>query len=439
MGIKVVKSEWHQVEKVYGFVIDEDFLLEVYPDSSESEIKVIMDGLKDGSYDLDDVMNDAFEQDIEVDWDYLDQDDWWTDRKGGYDVTYKVEDWKHTEPYEQPKTHKCTKCRWCGTKWEGRTEYYNEDGTVYNADDLEFHHTKEVCPMCDSDLELTEEGIEQEEKSKKLKAELENMMYDDEDENVGTPPSDEEMAAQIKAVEDSMRTEPDSKAAWPWANTEKKEVDSELMKPFPPGTYTIRIWGYTLEMGADKITKEQYDYWSDEEREYDLADALTESYDYDENNTPEEARFEYPYYDLTAVQSFYGYEYESTTMTIENESGEEVYRGAIDSFIQEAHGEEDSYYDAQEEVEEFYPQYLGKGYFVVWKQGGKGSCFQGQIETTTEFDPRKLTVKTWDCDGISHVHHIEYEGESIDDDGMDSEHDNWRGKWSEFKVYHNES
>ena len=34
-------------------------------------------------------------------------------------------------------------------------------------DDLEFHHTKEVCPMCDSDLLLTEEGVAEEEKRSK--------------------------------------------------------------------------------------------------------------------------------------------------------------------------------------------------------------------------------------------------------------------------------
>ena len=30
-----------------------------------------------------------------------------------------------------------------------------------------------------------------------------------------------------------------------------------------------------------------------------------------------------------------------------------------------------------------------------------------------------------------------YDGEELDDQGMDSEHDNWRGQWSQFDVYHN--
>ncbi len=52
--VTIVKSEWHQVERRYAIDFDEVLLAEIYPD--------------------------------------LDEDDWWTDRKGGYDVTYKVEE-----------------------------------------------------------------------------------------------------------------------------------------------------------------------------------------------------------------------------------------------------------------------------------------------------------------------------------------------------------
>ena len=58
--VKVVKSEWHQVEKVYGLEIDMDLLQEIYPDKEETELQVILDGIEDGNYDLDDVFSDAF-------------------------------------------------------------------------------------------------------------------------------------------------------------------------------------------------------------------------------------------------------------------------------------------------------------------------------------------------------------------------------------------
>ena len=41
--------------------------------------------------DIEDVMNDAWVQDVEIDWDH-EYDDWWTSRKGGYEVTYKIDE-----------------------------------------------------------------------------------------------------------------------------------------------------------------------------------------------------------------------------------------------------------------------------------------------------------------------------------------------------------
>jgi hypothetical protein len=84
----VVKSEWHQVEKRYGFEFDEDLVAEVYPDFDEDEVAKRYQELVDGEYELESFFEDAWNEDIDIDWDYLDEDDWWTDRKGGYEVTY---------------------------------------------------------------------------------------------------------------------------------------------------------------------------------------------------------------------------------------------------------------------------------------------------------------------------------------------------------------
>jgi len=92
MGIRVIKSEWHQVEKRYGAEIDESFLSEVYPDLGEGEIAHLLQNIEEGIADVEDVLQDAYDADVELDWDWLDEDDWWTDRKGGYDVTYSIEE-----------------------------------------------------------------------------------------------------------------------------------------------------------------------------------------------------------------------------------------------------------------------------------------------------------------------------------------------------------
>ena len=90
--VQVVKSEWHSVEKRYGFEIDEDVLNEIYPDATVEEIEQKLKDLESGELSVEDVINDAWEEGVDIDWEYLDEDDWWTDRKGGYDVTYEVVD-----------------------------------------------------------------------------------------------------------------------------------------------------------------------------------------------------------------------------------------------------------------------------------------------------------------------------------------------------------
>jgi len=208
-----------------------------------------------------------------------------------------------------------------------------------------------------------------------------------------------------------------------------------VLPNYPAGEYTIRIWGRTREIGVHKIKKAQYDYWSDEDHEDDLSDALNESYDYDENKTPKAAQFDLPYYEYQGKHSFWGFDQDDTHMTITNSEGEEIYEGDLESFIAEAHGEEDSRWEATEELEELYPEYLGKGYWLMWTQGGKGSCIQTTIEGV--FEPKKLKVFNWDIQGTSVVTRLVYDGDELEDEGMDSEHDNWRGQWAQFDVHHN--
>ena len=174
--VTLVKHEWHHVDVQYAIEIDEDVLGEIYPDLDEDEIADKLQQLADGEIDVEDIVNDAMDNDVELEWDFG-YDDCWTDRKGGYDVTYEIDnDYEPvTEPEDLPKTHKCTKCRWEGGKYQTRTQYYRADGTViedYWDSEEDSHHDKEVCPMCDSDVELTEVGKEEKERHDKLMAEF---------------------------------------------------------------------------------------------------------------------------------------------------------------------------------------------------------------------------------------------------------------------------
>ncbi len=90
--MRIVKSEWHSVERRYAAEIDEDTLNDIYPDATVEEIEQKMADLASGDLSIETVINDAWEEGIDIDWEWLDEDDWWTDRKGGYDVTYEVDD-----------------------------------------------------------------------------------------------------------------------------------------------------------------------------------------------------------------------------------------------------------------------------------------------------------------------------------------------------------
>lgn len=426
--VKVVKSEWHQVEKVYGLELDNDLLSEIYPDLDDTEIENKLKGIEDGSVDIDEVFNDAMENDVDIDWDYLDQDDWWTDRKGGYEISYKVENWEYREQSEPPKTHKCTKCRWCGTRWESKTEFYNEDGSIHTEDDLEHHHTKEICPMCDSPLELTEEGIADKKRMDELSKELEAAFDDTEDdENVGTPPSDEEFAEQ-QAVLESM--DENKKSAWPW--TEQKVEEKPIVKlpiSYPAGEYKIILYGRGQDHGFAQITKGQYDYWHDKTEM--LHDVFNGDYDYDEEKVPKKARFEVEYYNELCDHNFYGPD-DDCYIEIKDSDGNTIVEKQLSEYMTEIHTDDD-YYEHFTEQEEFYIQYdCEKGYVIHWAQGGKGTYFETNlvIPEGELFDPRKLFFFSTDVEGNTLITQVLYGEEKLDNWGGD-----WSGKWGEYWLH----
>lgn len=179
--VTLIKHEWHQVDSQFAVEIDTDILADIYPDLDEDELDELLVQIETGNKDIDELVEEAMDAGVDLEWDRQ-YDDWWTDRKGGYDVTYELGDensW-HTPDTPPEPTHQCTKCRWKGNKYETGTLYLNEDGSIHEEDDLEYHSTKDVCPMCDSDVALTEEGLRQEEAMRKLHADLDKEIFDEE-------------------------------------------------------------------------------------------------------------------------------------------------------------------------------------------------------------------------------------------------------------------
>jgi len=174
--VTIVKHEWHSHDRQYAIELDEELLSEIYPDKDEGEIEDLLIQIETGYVSVDDVINDAYENGVEIEWDFQ-YDDCWTDRKGGYDVTYELGDensWVDNTP--EPDTHKCTKCKWTGGAYDGTWVWEDKDGK-------ELEEGKQVCPMCDSDLELTPEGVIAEQDRKQRMAELDAMFPEDDEDD----------------------------------------------------------------------------------------------------------------------------------------------------------------------------------------------------------------------------------------------------------------
>ena len=154
--VTIVKHEWHSHDRQYAIELDAALLSEIYPDMDEDEIETTLQQIADGESDIDQIIGDAYDNDVEIEWDFQ-YDDCWTDRKGGYEVTYELGDddsW-HSEPEPEPPTHKCTHCKWEGSEYEADWIWQDKDGN-----DLE--ESKRVCKYCESDIALTEFGAEKE-------------------------------------------------------------------------------------------------------------------------------------------------------------------------------------------------------------------------------------------------------------------------------------
>lgn len=173
--VTLVKHEWHQVDSQFAFELDEDTLAQIYPDLDDVEIAEKMRQIEEGDISVDEIIEDAYDEGVDIEWDRQ-YDDWWTDRKGGYEVTYELGDessW-HTPDPEPEHTHKCTKCKWSGQSYEADWQWEDKDGNEYDE-------AKKICPYCESDLELTEHGKVEEEARKKRMEEI-DAMFPDEDE-----------------------------------------------------------------------------------------------------------------------------------------------------------------------------------------------------------------------------------------------------------------
>lgn len=87
---RIIRSEWHQLERRYYVEVDKKLLQKVYPFYTEEEVNIIYDSITNGTMDLKEIMILCEEDNIEVNWMH-ELDDVWSNRKGGYDVSYELD------------------------------------------------------------------------------------------------------------------------------------------------------------------------------------------------------------------------------------------------------------------------------------------------------------------------------------------------------------
>lgn len=193
---------------------------------------------------------------------------------------------------------------------------------------------------------------------------------------------------------------------------------------FTPRTYKIMIQGYGGEAYAGTVDRKVYDFFK--KHQIDIGEYAS---DWDDQFVSIPREFQ-PFnpgnpYDCENLFHCSGAELsEMNEITVYDENDNEHwthncgYNDLQDAGIAVNESDGCDFDDLPEET------------VVFWGgQGEKGCFFDGEIELTEPFDPKKLTINYTNCDGWYIIDSVEYAGESIDGSGGYST----TGKWTENK------
>ena len=206
--------------------------------------------------------------------------------------------------------------------------------------------------------------------------------------------------------------------------TKKQHEELIATLKFTPRTYQIYIGGYGGEAYAGKVDRATYEYFK--EKKIDIEQYAT---DWDDlfGDVPRELQPFSPGspYDCDGLFHASGAELSnSNEIQINDENGNEHWTCAAGLNELE---------DAGVTVNEWAGcnfDDLPEDTIVHWGgQGEKGTFFDGEIELTQAFDPKKLTINYENCDGWWIINNVEYDGVEIDGTGGYST----TGKWTENK------
>ena len=199
--------------------------------------------------------------------------------------------------------------------------------------------------------------------------------------------------------------------------------------------YRIRVIGRGADVTISKITKEQYEYWSEikrldeeegDEEAYDIYMNLYNGDHMNDDRVPEEAKFgwdsHHEFGDFI-LDTWAGYTDDCTIEVVEVESEEYNAKEIRTVWSMEGKDIWDKEDDLAEikfsEKDEVYPMAI-PGYIFYAHGYEKGCFFEGAFTTEEEFNPKKLALYNDDIDGNNFITGIVYDGEDVFSDNGDT-------------------
>tara|TARA_R110000796_G_scaffold83923_6_gene183212 strand:- start:1007 stop:1315 length:309 start_codon:yes stop_codon:yes gene_type:complete len=100
-AMRFKRLEHHSVTSEFTYDLPEQHIIEIF--GSVKRFEEIISHKNDGSFGNEVTGEPITEEEDTQFWEFFDgydydrEDDWWTDRKGGYEVTYEIPDKKNNE------------------------------------------------------------------------------------------------------------------------------------------------------------------------------------------------------------------------------------------------------------------------------------------------------------------------------------------------------
>ena len=209
------------------------------------------------------------------------------------------------------------------------------------------------------------------------------------------------------------------------ATLEEKEALMQVLK-WTPRTYKISMWGYGGEKTMGTVDRKIYDYFK--HRRLDLSDYAWDSDYADENNIPDEMQPFPPgsWYECDDMAHAHGVNRGAGTLQIEDENGEVIYERSLEDL--DGGSDDSPEWSCGDEV--WIDEKPAGTVVFIGNSNEKGTFFEADLPLTMPFDITKLTLNYDEIDGEELVNGIEYDGETIDNWGGNTD-----GKSSDFGMY----